>query len=130
MGLRTGAGVSRTATRRSPPRWASGWAEIARFLFGRRTYEDLLTSWNAQGGPFKDPLNNTRKFVASSNPATRLAWPNSTLLHGDVPAAVAELKEGSGTNLLIVGSGALIASLMAAGLIDEYFADDRTPGAS
>ena len=46
------------------------------FLFGRRTYEQLLASWNAQGGPFKDALNNTRKYVASSNPATRLDWPN------------------------------------------------------
>ena len=90
------------------------------FLFGRRTYEDLLASWNAQGGPFKDALNNTRKFVASSNPATRLEWPNSTLLHGDVPAAVADLKESSGANLVIMGSGELIGSLMAADLIDEY----------
>jgi dihydrofolate reductase len=90
------------------------------FLFGRRTYEDLLASWNAQGGPFKDALNNARKYVASSNPAARLAWPNSTLLDGDVPAAVADLKQSSGTKLVIMGSGALIGSLMAANLIDEY----------
>ena len=90
------------------------------FLFGRRTYEELLASWNAQGGPFKDALNNARKYVASSNPATRLDWPNSTLLHGDVPAAVADLKESSSANLVIMGSGVLIGSLMAADLIDEY----------
>ena len=90
------------------------------FLFGRRTYEQLLTSWNARGGPFKDALNHTHKFVASSNPATRLEWPNSTLLTGDVPAAVADLEESSGTNLVIMGSGVLIGSLMAADLIDEY----------
>jgi dihydrofolate reductase len=90
------------------------------FLFGRRTYEDLLAFWNAKGGPFKDALNNARKYVASSNPATRLDWPNSTLLHGDIPAAVADLKETSGTNLVIMGSGVLIGSLMAADLIDEY----------
>jgi dihydrofolate reductase len=90
------------------------------FLFGRRTYEQLLTSWNARGGPFKDALNNTRKFVASSNSATTLDWPNSTLLHRDVPAAVAELKESSTANLVIMGSGVLIASLMAADAIDEY----------
>src|SRR5438105_3161225 len=90
------------------------------FLFGRRTYEELLASWNARGGPFKDALNNARKYVASSNPATRLDWPNSTLLHGDIPAAVADLKEGSGTNLVIMGSGVLIGSLMAADLVDEY----------
>jgi len=90
------------------------------FLFGRRTYEDLLASWNARGGPFKDALNNARKYVASSSPATRLDWPNSTLLRGDIPAAVAELKESSGTNLVIMGSGVLIGSLMATDLIDEY----------
>jgi dihydrofolate reductase len=90
------------------------------FLFGRRTYEDLLASWNAQGGPFKDALNDARKYVASSNPTARLGWPNSTLLHGDVPAAVADLKEGSGTNLVVMGSGVLVGSLMAADLIDEY----------
>ena len=90
------------------------------FLFGRRTYEQLLASWNARGGPFRDALNDTRKFVASSNPATRLEWPNSTLLYGDVPAAVAELKQSSDTNLVMMGSGALIGSLMAADLIDEY----------
>jgi dihydrofolate reductase len=91
------------------------------FLFGRRTYEDLLASWNAQGGPFKDALNNAPKYVASSDPAARLRWPNSTLLHGDVPAAVADLKQRSGgTKLVIMGSGVLIGSLMAANLIDEY----------
>jgi dihydrofolate reductase len=90
------------------------------WLFGRRTYDGLLASWNAQGGPFKDALNNTPKFVTSSNPATSLDWPNSTLLHGDVPAAVAELKESSGANLVIMGSGELIGSLMAADVIDEY----------
>jgi dihydrofolate reductase len=90
------------------------------FLFGRRSYEQLLASWNVLGGPFKDALNNSQKYVASSNPAARLEWPNSTLLHGDVPAAVAALKEGVDTTFVIMGSGVLIGSLMAADLIDEY----------
>ncbi len=90
------------------------------FLFGRRTYEQLLTSWNDRGGPFKEALNSARKYVASGNPAARLDWPNSTLLHGDAPAAVADLKERSDTSLVIMGSGVLISSLMAADLIDEY----------
>lgn len=90
------------------------------FLFGRWTYEALLASWNRQGGPFKDALNSAPKYVASHSSATGLEWPNSTLLHGDVPAAVAELKQKSGGNLAIMGSGELIGSLMAADLIDEY----------
>jgi dihydrofolate reductase len=90
------------------------------WLFGRRTYEELLSYWNTQGGPFKDQLNNTHKYVASGNSETRLEWPNSTLLHGDVPGAVAGLKRRSETSLVIMGSGALIGSLMTADLIDEY----------
>ena len=61
-------------------------------LLGRRSYEGMLASWNQQGGPFKEALNRAPKWVASTSSATRLEWPNSSLLHGDVPAAVAELK--------------------------------------
>ena len=90
------------------------------WLFGRRTYEDLLTTWNVRGGPFKDALIDARKYVASTSPATKLNWPNSTLLHGDVPVAVAELKKRSDTSLVIMGSGVLIGSLMAADVIDAF----------
>ncbi len=45
------------------------------FLFGRRTYEDLLASWNAKGDPFKDALNDAHKYFAWSDPATRHDWP-------------------------------------------------------
>jgi len=90
------------------------------WLFGRHTYEQLLAVWNARGGPFKEALNSTQKFVASSDPAATLEWPNSTLLTGDVPAAVAELKQSAPANLVIMGSGVLIGSLMAADVIDEY----------
>lgn len=90
------------------------------FLLGRRSYEGMLSAWNNRGGPFKDALNNTPKYVASHSPATRLEWPNSTLLNGDVPAAVAKLKQASSGKLVIMGSRELIAALMAADLIDEY----------
>jgi dihydrofolate reductase len=89
-------------------------------LLGRRSYEDMLSTWNARGGPFKDGLNAVTKYVASSSRTTRLEWPNSNLLHGDVPAAVAELRQTPGGNLVIMGSGRLIRSLLPHGLIDEY----------
>lgn len=89
-------------------------------LLGRRSYEDMLASWNAQGGPYKDALNNAPKYVVSTSSATRLDWPNSTLLHGDIPAAVAELKQDSAGDLVIMGSGQLIRSLLPHWLIDEY----------
>ena len=80
-----------------------------------------LAGWIEKNASFPSTMvDNAHKYVASSNPATRLEWPNSTLLHGDVPAAVADLKQSSSANLVIMGSGVLIASLMAADLIDEY----------
>ena len=60
------------------------------------------------------------KYVVSSNPTTTLEWPNSTLLHGDIPAAVAELKQAQTGDLVIMGSGQLIRSLLPHDLIDEY----------
>jgi dihydrofolate reductase len=99
---------------------AERMGEDGGFLLGRRSYEDMLAAWNRMGGPFKDALNNTTKYVASKSAATRLEWPNSSLLHGDVPGAVGELKQESSGTLVIMGSGELIGSLMAAELIDEY----------
>jgi len=89
-------------------------------LLGRRSYEGMLSHWNRAGGPFKDALNAAPKYVASSSASTRLEWPNSTLLHGDIPAAVAELKHQGGGQLLIMGSAVLIHSLLPHDLIDEY----------
>ena len=89
-------------------------------LLGRRSYEDMLTSWNVQGGTFKDALNSIPKYVASRSPATKLTWPNSTLVHDDIPKTVAELRHTVGGNLVIMGSGQLIRSLLPYGLIDEY----------
>jgi dihydrofolate reductase len=93
---------------------------LAGWLFGRRTYEDLLTTWNARGGPFKDALNGTPKYVASTTLEEPLPWPNSTLVRGDTVEAVGALKAQSDGVLATMGSGVLIGALMAADLIDEY----------
>ena len=90
------------------------------WLLGRRSYEDLLPAWNRQGGPFKDALNAKAKYVASSDPELTLEWENSTLLTGDVAESVADLKARDETNLVMLGSGVLIGTLMAADLVDEY----------
>lgn len=91
------------------------------WLFGRTSYEGMLGHWNEVGGPFKDGLNNITKYVASSNPDVELRWPNSELLAGDVPALVGGLREEQGGNLVIMGSGQLIRSLLPHDLIDEFF---------
>ena len=94
---------------------------LAGWLFGRRTYEDLLSYWNQQrDSPFGPMLNNSPKYVASTTLTEPLPWPNSTLLQGDIADAVGALKAQSDGVLATMGSGELIGSLMAGGLIDEY----------
>jgi dihydrofolate reductase len=100
--------------------WGERLAASAGFLFGRRTYQDVLGYWNTQDSPFRDALNNAPKYVASNTRTEPLPWPNSTLLSGDIPAAVTELRETPGDDLHVMGSGALIQSLGPLGLIDEY----------
>ncbi len=90
-------------------------------LFGRRTYEDLLSFWNTQDSPFKDALNNAPKYVVSTTLGEPAPWPNTALIRDDVTRAVAELKgrEEDG-ELHVMGSGELIQTLLRANLIDEY----------
>ncbi|WP_345496151.1 dihydrofolate reductase family protein [Nocardia callitridis] len=87
-------------------------------LLGRRSYEQMLSYWNTQHSPYRDALNNTAKYVVSRTPDTGLDWPNSTLVHGDIPGAVKELART--TDLVIMGSGQLIRALLPYGLIDEF----------
>lgn len=98
----------------------AGGGGLAGWLFGRWTYESLLATWNTRGGPFKDALNNTPKYVASTTLTEPLPWANSTLLRGEIADAVGTLKAQSDGVLAIMGSGELIGSLMGGDLIDEY----------
>jgi dihydrofolate reductase len=90
-------------------------------LLGRRTYEDFAGFWPHQkDNPYTEVLDNTQKHVASTTLEEPLSWRNSTLLQGDVVAAVAELRAQAGKDVVVLGSGELIRSLMPHGLIDEY----------
>ncbi len=90
-------------------------------LLGRRTYEDFFSVWPNRGdNPFTDVLNNAQKYVASRTLTEPLPWVNSTLLKGDVAKEVARLREQPGKDIVILGSGDLIQSLMRHGLIDTF----------
>jgi dihydrofolate reductase len=99
---------------------AKGIEQGGSMLFGRRTYEQFASYWPHQSGdnPYAAVLNNRRKYVVSRTLGDPLPWANSTLLK-DVEA-VAALKEQPGGDIVVLGSGELIGSLMRHDLIDEY----------
>jgi dihydrofolate reductase len=100
---------------------AEGMAKGGAMLFGRRTFEQFASFWSTQpdDNPFAAVLNNRQKYVASTTLEEPLSWSNSTLLQGDAMEAVAKLKEQP-DDLVVLGSGELVQSLMRANLVDEY----------
>jgi len=103
-------------------RIGASMAQTGAFLLGRRTYEIFASYWPTQSDddPFAKILNGLPKYVASTTLGEPLAWQNSTLLQGDVAKAVAELKEGKGGNIVVLGSGGLVQTLYENDLVDEY----------
>ena len=99
----------------------NNFASAGALLFGRRTYENFYAVWPKQtNSPYTEFLNTIQKYVASTTLKEPLPWSNSTLLKGDAAQAVSQLKQQPGKDLLIMGSGELIQSLMRANLIDDY----------
>jgi dihydrofolate reductase len=89
-------------------------------VLGRRTYDIFAAYWptapEEAGGK---PLNDATKYVASRGTPS-LTWDRSVRIEGDVAEGVARLKQEDGPELQVHGSGNLIQTLMANGLIDEY----------
>ena len=100
---------------------AESGATSGGLLLGRRTYQDFYNVWpNRTDNPYTEVLNNSQKYVASRTMTEPLPWMNSTLLKGDVPEAVRALKAQQEKDLVILGSGELIQTLMRNQLIDQY----------
>jgi dihydrofolate reductase len=92
------------------------------FLFGRRTYEIFAGSWGTieemRAHPIGVALNETPKYLASTT-LTEPRWENTSVLSGDLAAAIGELKARPGGELQVHGSGALIRWLLENDLVDE-----------
>ncbi|HEY3001540.1 MAG TPA: dihydrofolate reductase family protein [Kribbellaceae bacterium] len=97
-----------------------GMASTGAILLGRRTYEDFYAYWPKQEGRITDVLNATPKYVASTTLREPLPWQNSILLPGDAATAVAKLKDEPGGDIVVLGSGNLLRTLIREHLVDQY----------
>jgi dihydrofolate reductase len=118
----------------APHHWSFpyGCDEIAKFKFdetfashalllGRVTYVAFAESWPGRSDEqgFADRFNSLPKYVVSTT-LINGSWNNSHIISDNVVAQIEKLKQGSGGDLVIHGSGKLINSLVPANVIDEY----------
>jgi dihydrofolate reductase len=87
-------------------------------LLGRVTYSEFAAHWPHQEGDMADTMNGSVKYVVSRT-LESADWQNTTLINGDVAAAVRELKQRDGKNIGMTGSGTLASWLLREGLLDE-----------
>ena len=103
------------------PSAGEAMANCGALLLGRRTYEEFYSVWpKRKDSPYSAFMDNIQKYVASRTLKEPLPWKNSILLKGDAAEAVAKLRSQTGKDLVIMGSGKLIQSLMRRNLVDEY----------
>ena len=101
---------------------ASGMAASDAMLLGRVTYEQMAAFWSNQPGgePVVDYMNTVPKYVVSTTLEEPLGWNNTTLIKGNELAQdISRLKQEPGKDIAILGSGALVRSLLQGDLLDE-----------
>lgn len=93
-------------------------------LFGRVTYDLMRSFWPtpqaAQQMPAVAERMNNRPKVVFSRTLDHASWNNTTLVQGDIVAAVRQMKKDSAAGLAILGSASIVSQLAQERLIDEF----------
>ena len=95
-----------------------GMATNKAFLMGRVLYDEWAGFWPSSDDDFATFFNNHPKYVVS-NSLEQADWNNTTIVSGDVPQRLRELKDATDGDLVISGSATLVRSLLRDGLLDE-----------
>jgi dihydrofolate reductase len=93
-------------------------------LLGRVTYELFSAYWPTPEALKTDAvvahgMNSCPKIVFSRT-LTKAGWNNTRIVKDDIVGEVRKLKQQSGNDLTILGSGSIVTQLTRAGLIDEF----------
>jgi dihydrofolate reductase len=87
-------------------------------LLGRVTYEGFADAWPSREGEFADKFNEMPKYVVSTT-LSDPDWSNSTVIAGDVPEAVARIRDEIDGDVVVHGSASLVQTLLENDLVDE-----------
>ena len=92
------------------------------FLLGRVTYDIFAGYWPNQPAddPFARTMNDKRTYVVSTTLTEPLSWQNSTLIRDDVAGTIRRLKTEDGGDIMVIGSGGLVQTLIGENLVDVY----------
>ncbi|MEW9527461.1 dihydrofolate reductase family protein [Microbispora sp. NPDC049125] len=98
----------------------AGMQNAAGFLMGRKLYEEWSAYWSTtdMDQDFAKFINDTRKYVVSTT-LEKADWNNTTVVSGDVAAALREIKEQTDGDIQMSGSATTVRWLLANGLLDE-----------
>jgi dihydrofolate reductase len=122
------AGDMSWAHQNADPEWNEFTAENASgggaLVFGRVTYEMMAGYWSTAQAREAMPdvakaMNEMPKIVISRT-LREAAWPNTAIVKGDIGAEMRALKQQPGPDMVILGSGSIVAQLTEAGVIDAY----------
>ena len=92
--------------------------ETEALLLGRVTYEGFADAWPKRVGEFADKFNEMPKYVVSTT-LTDPEWDNSIVISGDVPEAVARVRDEADGDVVVHGSASLVQTLLENDLVDE-----------
>lgn len=92
-------------------------------LFGRVTYDLMASYWPTPPAMKNDPVvaegMNRMPKVVFSRTMDKASWSNTKLIKGDLATEVRKLKQESGSDMAILGSGSIVSQLTDVGLIDD-----------
>jgi dihydrofolate reductase len=99
---------------------AEGGGEL---LFGRITYQMMAGYWPSPMARDNDPVvaerMNALPKVVFSRTLEKATWNATRLVQSDPVAEVRRMKQEPGDGMVVLGSGTIVAQLVAAGLVDE-----------
>jgi len=93
-------------------------------VFGRITYEMMAGYWPTAQALKDNPVvaaeMNSLPKVVFSRTLGKASWNNTKLVKSDLPGEIRRMKQESGKDMVILGSGSIVSQLAQEGLVDEY----------